>query len=74
MSVCHLFSIYFQVIVKLNKPNQEAQIYFVFLCVGSPNHPQRRLRGLERRKLFCKLWSCDGLCGLQMCLRLCVGF
>jgi len=33
-SVCHLFSFYFLVIVKLHQPIHEAQIYFVFLSVG----------------------------------------
>jgi hypothetical protein len=35
-SVCHLFSFYFLVIVKLHQPIYEAQIYFVFLSVGNP--------------------------------------
>jgi hypothetical protein len=35
-SVCHLFSFYFHVIVKLHQPIHEAQIYFVFLSVGNP--------------------------------------
>jgi hypothetical protein len=34
--VYHLFSFYFLVIVKLNQPINEAQIYFVFLSVGNP--------------------------------------
>jgi hypothetical protein len=29
-SVCNLFSFYFFVIIKLQQPNHEAQIYFVF--------------------------------------------
>jgi hypothetical protein len=35
-SAYHLFSFYFQVIVKLRQPIHEAQIYFVFLSVGKP--------------------------------------
>jgi hypothetical protein len=34
--VCHLFSLYFLVIIKLHQPIHEAQIYFVFLSVGKP--------------------------------------
>jgi len=35
-SVYHLFSFYFKVIIKLNQPIHEAQLYFVFLSVGNP--------------------------------------
>jgi len=35
-SVCHLFSFIFHVIYNLHQPIHEAQIYFVFLCVGNP--------------------------------------
>jgi len=35
-SVCHLFSFYILVIIKLHQPIHEAQIYFVFLSVGNP--------------------------------------
>jgi hypothetical protein len=66
-SVCHLFSFYSQVIVKLHQPIHEAQIYFVFLSVGNP---KTVLKGGTRAGFassLTKLWLERWLVGLWQC-------
>jgi len=73
-SVYHLFSFYFQVIINMYQPIYEAQIYFVFLSVGNPKTVLKGgLTGWRGGSSFASFGLCLGLCGLQMCLHLCVG-
>jgi hypothetical protein len=57
LSVCHLFSFYFLVIVNLHQPIHKVQIYFVFLSVGNPKTVLKggysgRRGGSSSRKLW----------------------
>ncbi|MBU1369101.1 MAG: hypothetical protein KJ754_14885, partial [Bacteroidetes bacterium] len=64
-SVCHLFSFIFHVIYNLHQPIHEAQIYFVFLCVGNPKTDLKGVTWAGKAEALLQAFGLSvGSCGL----------